>query len=87
MWGFGMAQEAVAAARESFPDRILEPDPRNNWAVTYRGAHLSRLEKQDLMRACYKHCALLKWRKGDILLVDNERLAHARMNGVAGDGR
>jgi len=33
-----------------------------------------------LMEAIWKHAIFVKWKKGDILIINNKKMAHARMN-------
>ena len=32
------------------------------------------------MDAIWKHATFVKWKAGDILIIDNKNMAHARMN-------
>ena len=51
------------------------------------GSHFSLDERdvEDIARAHFAHSVLLPWRKGDLLLMDNYRVVHGRLN--AGEPR
>ena len=44
------------------------------------GSDLSRKEKRFLVETYFNNCAIFKWQTGDLLLVDNIKVGHARLN-------
>ncbi|WP_176736884.1 TauD/TfdA family dioxygenase [Oligoflexus tunisiensis] len=44
------------------------------------GTELSREETQTLLHTAWRHSVLFRWRKGDVLILDNILWGHGRMN-------
>ena len=51
---------------------LLKPDGESNF--------LSNEEVSTLMEAIWKNATFIKWKKGDTVLINNKKMAHARMN-------
>ena len=51
---------------------LLKPDGECNF--------LSNEEVSTLMEAIWKNATFIKWNKGDTVLINNKKMAHARMN-------
>ena len=52
---------------------LLQPDDG-------KSAFLNKNEMLALMEAIWKHAIFVKWKKGDVLIINNKKMAHARMN-------
>jgi alpha-ketoglutarate-dependent taurine dioxygenase len=50
------------------------------WTDSLVGINLCRKEKRLLVEAYFNNCAIFKWQTGDLLLVDNIKVGHARLN-------
>ncbi len=48
------------------------------------GTPFSRAESEEIQRAAWKHAIIFRWRRNDVLLLNNKRWGHARLN-VRGD--
>ena len=90
--GFRRTQMADVA-RELYPDSTIRTDELDEtftFTPTFVGKDGERYDLEtdevaDIARAHFAHSVLLKWRRGDLLLMDNFRIVHGRLN--AGEPR
>ena len=50
------------------------------WTDSLVDSSLSRKEKRLLVEIYFNNCAIFKWKTGDLLLIDNIKMGHARLN-------
>ena len=56
-------------------------DPRDFcWVDSLKDVNLSKKDKDILTNAYFKNVAIFKWQTDDMLIVDNIKCAHARLN-------
>lgn len=95
-WAFAKNLNHIAyqTARSSFSNRgELNPDStaegmQLTWEIVDKDGQLIEWhehEKQMLFKSLYENAFLLQWKKGDIAIVDNIKIAHWRMNGLQGN--
>ena len=54
---------------------------RYAWKTTIRGPQaLSRDDLQQITDALFAHATIFRWHAGDVLLIDNIKTAHGRLN-------
>ena len=51
---------------------LLQPDGKD--------VFLDKNDMLALMEAIWKHAIFVQWKKGDVLIINNKKIAHARMN-------
>ena len=71
---FPTARVAAAETDDTFlfEPRLIDADGRR--------AEITRDEVGAIARAHFEHALLLRWRKDDLLLLDNFKLLHGRLN-------
>lgn len=61
--------------------KFRSSDPRRYfWTDSIVDMELSKREENDLTEAYFKNCSIFRWKTGDMILIDNLKMAHARLN-------
>lgn len=57
---------------------------RYAWKTSIQNLHLSKTEIKEITNAIFKNMTVFRWKTGDVLLIDNIKTAHGRLN-IDGD--
>ena len=63
-----------------FVKNEYKPNNRFLYITLGDGTPFSRRESESIQKACWDNAIIFQWKVGDLLLLDNKRYAHSRLN-------
>ena len=76
----GLASQGMAGLGEWLVSRGWVEHQRYAWKSSLHGPKLTKAEVTEITETLFQHATIFRWHPGDVLIIDNIKTAHGRLN-------